>query len=970
MKKNTLLLLSMIVAIPTVAANKFTAIILNKHPIQMITPETPNGGDNLEDISKVPYIKFNQVETSGNQYSTASFAIDTNGTLWSTGNNTANRLGLDSSVYEYYEWTKTSSTNVTKISAGFNFTFKQTSDGKLYAIGNNRIGQFGNGTTNDSTVWIELPFPNARDFSAIGDQSYVIDSSGKLWVTGDNRYGQLGIDGDNGGAYNEEYDWTQVTSILPKLTKVYSGYNYAAALDENGNVWMTGDNADGQLGSGDNVSRNEWVQDTGLPPIKELSIGATGYWYTNGYTLAQDTSGYIWHTGSAIGTEYPSSNSWVQNSNLQIKSLKASDSTAYLYGVDNSNMLHFIGDTNYKSSNDWVSTDKKVKDYSPAGKFGTIIDENGFIWVIGSNDYGQIGLDKSQNYVDVWTKPLIIEPGSDTDNDGVPDVDEITTGTNPDDPNDTPVDTDGDGIYDPLDDDIDGDGFYNEEENTFGSDPMLASSHPNTVLGSQPIDDNMFSSTKRTFSINKNIKFYDNGGSNGNYIGNSGSVFTFVPPKGKVIGVKINYLELNNPRYSCCNSVSATFDIYKNGLNQEGYLNYDDKVVGFPNNRNNPYVYDYYYISENNEGSVTFSLELMSETDTARGFDIDIFILDSKADNDNDGIDDFVDTDDDNDGYLDSDEIYYNTDPLDANSHPSFILHSVTGSKSISLIDTTTLSYYDDGGSNKTYSGNINSTTTTFVSSDSNKVVKATINKLETEANRDYITIYNGENALYEKRIERLLENNGQYNNKEYFSDLGGALTFEFYSDSSGHYNGWDISIQMIDVDQTDTDSDGVIDFIDNDDDNDGYTDELEIAEGTDPLDANSHPSFILQPTSGDKNVTLSGSATSFYDNGGKTENYSNNVSSNVSFIASDSNNVIKITINSLMVEDDYDFLKIYDGDLNGTVLENISSTSGNFNSKVYYSTSDKMTFNFSSDGSENYDGWDITVEEVAAPNL
>ena len=39
-----------------------------------------------------------------------------------------------------------------------------------------------------------------------------------------------------------------------------------------------------------------------------------------------------------------------------------------------------------------------------------------------------------------------------------------------------------------------------------------------------------------------------------------------------------------------------------------------------------------------------------------------------------------------------------------------------------------------------------------------------------------------------------------------------------------------------------DTDSDGIDDSSDLDDDNDGYSDAEEIAEGTDPLDANSAP--------------------------------------------------------------------------------------------------------------------------------
>ena len=49
---------------------------------------------------------------------------------------------------------------------------------------------------------------------------------------------------------------------------------------------------------------------------------------------------------------------------------------------------------------------------------------------------------------------------------------------------------------------------------------------------------------------------------------------------------------------------------------------------------------------------------------------------------------------------------------------------------------------------------------------------------------------------------------------------------------------------------QRDTDGDGDPDITDLDDDNDGYTDVEEIANGTDPKDANSRPASAPQPSS------------------------------------------------------------------------------------------------------------------------
>ena len=83
----------------------------------------------------------------------------------------------------------------------------------------------------------------------------------------------------------------------------------------------------------------------------------------------------------------------------------------------------------------------------------------------------------------------------DDDNDGYSDIDEIAAGTNPKDPEDypedpdSPVDTDEDGIPDSEDPDDDNDGYTDEEEISAGTDPLDPDDHPDDGGITQSISD-------------------------------------------------------------------------------------------------------------------------------------------------------------------------------------------------------------------------------------------------------------------------------------------------------------------------------------------------------------------------------------------------------------------------------------------------------------------------------------------------
>ncbi len=88
------------------------------------------------------------------------------------------------------------------------------------------------------------------------------------------------------------------------------------------------------------------------------------------------------------------------------------------------------------------------------------------------------------------------------------------------------------------------------------------------------------------------------------------------------------------------------------------------------------------------------------------------------------------------------------------------------------------------------------------------------------------------------------LETNLSDDQTEIASDTTITFSWDYDFSGSGQYEMWcDGSSYITFPVAKDTDNDGTPDTMDDDDDNDGYSDEKEIAAGTDPLDPNSKPS-------------------------------------------------------------------------------------------------------------------------------
>ena len=154
-------------------------------------------------------------------------------------------------------WTlvATGISGINAVSAGWNFSLALTSTGLLYGAGYG--GAIGTGNTANKLTFTQVAggITGINAISAGNAHSLALTSGGLLYVTGSNPFGALGT-----GGTATSLTWVQAAAGIPGISAVSAGAGYSVLLTGLGNLYVTGANTYGALGTGDTSDRHAWTQ--------------------------------------------------------------------------------------------------------------------------------------------------------------------------------------------------------------------------------------------------------------------------------------------------------------------------------------------------------------------------------------------------------------------------------------------------------------------------------------------------------------------------------------------------------------------------------------------------------------------------------------------------------------------------------------------------------------------------------------
>jgi alpha-tubulin suppressor-like RCC1 family protein len=247
--------------------------------------------------------------------------------------------------------------------------------------------------------------------AAGGGHSLVLDKDGNVYGAGDSSYGQLGLGNVDCRVAIVYYckAFTKISSLEDKnITAIAAGYVHSFAIDKNGNVYVSGDNDNGQLGLGDHDGRDTFTK-ISLFDGKNIIVVAAGHYHS----LALGSGGKVyaagWNSGGQLGLgDAKYYNGFTEVSSLGGKNIIAitagyahslvlgSDGKVYAAG-DNSEGQLGLGDKNNRNIFTEVSSlgGKNIVAIYAGYTHSLALGDDGKVYAAGHNSEGQLGLGDS-----------------------------------------------------------------------------------------------------------------------------------------------------------------------------------------------------------------------------------------------------------------------------------------------------------------------------------------------------------------------------------------------------------------------------------------------------------------------------------------------------------------------------------------------------------------------------------------------
>ncbi|XP_032889000.1 X-linked retinitis pigmentosa GTPase regulator isoform X2 [Amblyraja radiata] len=290
------------------------------------------------------------------------------------------------------------------ISCGDEHTALITENGKLYIFGSNNWGQLGLGTKNtmNKPTCVKALKSERVKLAACGrNHTLIWTEQGNIYAAGDNSEGQLGL-GDN--QERTTFQRVEYFTGKGKIKQLAAGSNISAALTEDGNLFMWGDNSEGQIGLGSETSAF-------LP--RQVNVGKTVSWVSCGYyhsalvmgegelyTFGESDNGKLGlPLGETINNRIPQPVNNISGKVKQVAcggghTLILTEQDVYAFGFGQFGQLGH-GTSVFESTLPKVVEDlkkKKIRFISCGENHSAVVTDNGLLYTFGDGRHGKLGL--------------------------------------------------------------------------------------------------------------------------------------------------------------------------------------------------------------------------------------------------------------------------------------------------------------------------------------------------------------------------------------------------------------------------------------------------------------------------------------------------------------------------------------------------------------------------------------------------
>ncbi|XP_017899419.1 PREDICTED: X-linked retinitis pigmentosa GTPase regulator isoform X2 [Capra hircus] len=290
------------------------------------------------------------------------------------------------------------------LSCGDEHTAITTGNNKLFMFGSNNWGQLGLGSkaTVNKPTCIKALKPEKVKFVACGrNHTLVLTGGGKVYATGGNNEGQLGLgDTDERSAFHLISFFTS----QHKIKQLSAGSNTSAALTEDGELFMWGDNSEGQIGLQNITNMCVPHQVTVGKPISWISCGYyhSAFVTTEGelYTFGEPESGKLGLPPKLlVNHKVPQLVPGISEKVIQVAcggghTVVLTEKAVYTFGLGQFGQLG-LGTFTFETSEPKVIEsvkDKKISHVCCGENHTALITESGLLYTFGDGRHGKLGL--------------------------------------------------------------------------------------------------------------------------------------------------------------------------------------------------------------------------------------------------------------------------------------------------------------------------------------------------------------------------------------------------------------------------------------------------------------------------------------------------------------------------------------------------------------------------------------------------